>query len=371
MTKRYHWLHQSHYFSPISTACNMCAKGAKMVVLITGLCPAHCFYCPLSKKKQNKDVIYADEWQLKNEQDLITLKNEAELIKATGAGITGGDPLLVPQRTIQYIKFLKQRFGKKFHIHLYTSGLKNSESIKKMVNAGLDEIRFHPEPKYWNQMEISPLENVITHTIKLPVKVALEIPVLPDNKQDIIDLINWAEEKKIDYINLNELEFSEQNEDELYKRGFTVKDELSAAAKGSQKTAYNILSYFENQSLHIGIHYCSSSFKDGVQLTNRMKRRAKSIATSHDIVTEEGTILKGIIDLDKSQKFSKIMSTLEKRLHLTKNQYQINKEKNRIELHPQLLEENKKTLFSQHLNCFIIEEYPTADHLEVERIPLS
>ena len=370
MTQRYHWLHQSQYLSSISTACTMCAKGAKMVVLITGLCPAHCFYCPLSKKKQNKDVIYADEWQLKNDQDLTTLLNEATLINATGAGITGGDPLLVPKRTIQYIQFLKQKFGKKFHIHLYTSGLTNTDSIKEMVNAGLDEIRFHPEPKYWNKMDISPLENVIDNITQLPVKIALEIPVLPDKKQNIIELIKWAKRKKIDYVNLNELEFSEQNEDELYKRGFTVKDELSAAAKGSQETAYNILSYFENKSLNIGIHYCSSSFKDGVQLTNRMKRRAKSIATSHDIVTEEGTILKGIIEISKSQKHSRIISLLEE-LHFTKNQYQINKEKKRIELHPQFLEENKKILLSENINCFIIEEYPTADHLEVERIPLT
>ena len=107
----------------------MCAEGAKLVVLITGLCPASCFYCPLSMKKQGKDVIYADEWKLKNEKDTEKLLLESEYIKATGAGITGGDPLLVWRRTQKYIALLKENFGKSFHVHLYTSGVKNTGHI--------------------------------------------------------------------------------------------------------------------------------------------------------------------------------------------------------------------------------------------------
>ena len=370
MGKSYHWLHQSRYLPPLSEACKMCAKGSKMVLLITGLCPARCYYCPLSKVKQNKDVIFADEWQLSNEKDIDTLITEANLIEATGAGITGGDPLIVAQRTISYINLLKKTFGKKFHIHLYTSGLQNTDSITKLVNAGLDEIRFHPEPKYWNNMHQSQLKTVIHQTTQLPVKTAIEIPVIPGKYRDIIDLISWADQHHVNYINLNELEFSEQNEIALYKKGFDVKNDISAAVKGSQETAYAILNHFEEHKISIGIHYCSSSFKDGVQLTNRMKRRAQNIATIQDIITDEGTILKGIIEPSQNKTIIGIKDILMKETELAEKEFLINIKKQRVEIHPELLKQIVKTLRKYGLNCFIIEEYPTADYLEVERTPI-
>lgn len=370
MVKNYHWLHQSRYLSPLSEACRMCANGSKMVILITGLCPAQCYYCPLSKAKQNKDVIYADEWQLSNEDDIDTLIAEAKSISATGAGITGGDPLIVAQRTILYINLLKNTFGERFHIHLYTSGLKNTDSIKEMVDAGLDEIRFHPEPKQWKNMHESPLRSVIMNSTKLPVKTAIEIPVIPGKQDDIVDLIIWADQLHVDYINLNELEFSEQNETALYKKGFEIKNDLSAAVKESQETAYSVLNYFEERSLKIGIHYCSSSFKDGVQLTNRMKRRAKNIATTKDVITEEGTILKGIIEPPDDKTLQYIEKCLKNELELSKKEFHRNLGKMRIEIHPELLKQIAIPLKKFGLKCFIIEEYPTADHLEVERTPL-
>jgi pyruvate formate-lyase activating enzyme-like uncharacterized protein len=348
----------------------MCANGSKMVILITGLCPAQCYYCPLSKAKQNKDVIFADEWQLSNEEDMDTLIAEARLINATGAGITGGDPLIVAQRTISYIRFLKKSFGQHFHIHLYTSGLTNTDTIKDMVKIGLDEIRFHPEPKQWTTMNLSSLRSVIKKTTKLPVKTALEIPVIPGKGDEIISLIYWADQQHVDYINLNELEFSEQNETALYKKGFNLKNELSSAVKESQETAYVVLNHFEEHLHTIGIHYCSSSFKDGVQLTNRMKRRAQNIASDRDIITDEGTILKGIIEPSQKKTLKEIENFLKSKVNLSKNEFCTNLKKQRIEIHPDVLEQNSTLLRKYGFKCFIIEEYPTADQLEVERTPL-
>ena len=156
MNKIINWLKDSKYITPLSPACKMCAKGSKMVVLVTGLCSADCFYCPLSKRKLGKDRIFANEWELKNEDDTKKLICEAEYINATGAGITGGDPLIVWERTKRYILILKDAFGTNFNIHLYTSGLKNYKHIFDLVAAGLDEIRFHPNTKYWSNMSNSP-----------------------------------------------------------------------------------------------------------------------------------------------------------------------------------------------------------------------
>ena len=40
----------------------------------------------------------------------------------------------------------------------------------------------------------------------------------------------------------------------------------------------------------------TSSFKDVVQLRNRIKRRARRVAKKYDLVTDEGMLIKGIIE---------------------------------------------------------------------------
>ena len=121
--------------------CRLCANGSKMVLFVTGLCDSGCFYCPLSQEKSNEDVTYADEMIVGNEGDILT---ESESIGAEGAGLSGGDPLCTLERTLDYMALLKNTHGGQFHIHLYTSQADvESEVLKQLRDAGLDEIRFH------------------------------------------------------------------------------------------------------------------------------------------------------------------------------------------------------------------------------------
>ena len=369
MKKIIPWLNESKYISPLSPACRMCAQGSKMVVLITGLCSAKCFYCPLSAKKKNKDRIFANEWELKDEKDIKKLIKEADYIEAKGAGITGGDPLIVWKRTENYISILKDNFGSDFHIHLYTCGIINGDKINKLVSAGLDEIRYHPEPRYWTNIDNSPMISSIKNALKTDVDVAFEIPMIPDLEKEALSLINWAINHGIKWINLNELEFSETNAKELIKKNFIVKDDISAAVKGSQESADNIIDIISKNDFKIGVHYCSSSFKDGIQLRNRIKRRAKNVAKKYEIITEDGTLLKGII-LSKNVSLNKIYNMIIKKFNIKHNYIFQNKIKNRIEVAAWILEKISSKLKKQGYECYIVEEYPTADALEVERIPL-
>jgi len=363
------WLHGSEYVAPLSPACRMCAKGSKMVVLITGRCSTQCFYCPLSFKKGGTDRIFADEWELENEQDTAKLIREAEYINATGAGITGGDPLVVWQRAQTYIELLKQTFGDTFHIHLYTSALKNAEHLIDLVSSGLDEVRFHPMPQTWHSMEKSSLKKAITTLIDTPVDVALEIPVIPKKEQDIVSLISWADEQGIRWINLNELEFSERNCDAFVARGYEVKTEVSAAVKGSEHTAKKVLRDVQKKNMRIGVHYCSVSFKDGVQLKNRITRRAKQVAKPHDVITKDGTLLKGII-YPIGVSLAPLKRLLTTTYTVPSHLFHLDFEKKRIEIASWVLEKIAPKLTRKGYQCYIIEEYPTADRLEVERIPI-
>ena len=368
MTQLHPWLNNSCYTKPLAPACKHCADGSKMVILITGLCKASCYYCPLSNKKSGKDLIYADEWQLKDEDDIDVLIEESRLINATGAGITGGDPLHVWKRTKRYISLLKETFGPDYHIHLYTAGVENTDTIDELIEAGLDEIRFHPPPHQWDKIGQTPLANVIQHLKEhYTIEVAFEVPSIPETKESLKALITWAEEHHVDWINLNELEFSEHNEDALYKTGFRPKDDLSAAVKGSEELAVELIEELSKKNLRVGLHYCSVSFKDGIQLKERLKRRAYNVATEYQIITDEGTLLFGIIETtDPQTLYQHLITTYD----IDSDLLCLNTEHNRVEIAGWILEDILEELSTHGHQCFLIETYPTADHLEVERIPL-
>ena len=369
MKKVFPWLNDSSYTTPLSPACEMCAAGSKMVLLITGLCPSSCFYCPLSAEKSGNDRIFADEWELETEEDTEKLLLEAKSIDATGAGITGGDPLIVWKRTQRYITLLKDHFGSNFHIHLYTSGVKNAVKIPDLVSAGLDEIRFHPMLNTWGDMKKTQIADTIKKTVEANVDVAIEIPSIPGKQKEIFSLINWADDVGVNWFNLNELEFSETNAPSLKNKNYTLIDDISSAVKGSQITANNVLDMVIKQDLDIGVHYCSSSFKDGIQLRNRIKRRAKNVAKKHEIISDDGTLLKGII-LSSKKPLKELYELIMQTYDIDDSHIVINKEKNRIELGLWILEKIATDLKKQGFECYMVEEYPTADALEVERIPL-
>src|SRR3989344_6174745 len=103
----------------LAKGCSLCVTGSKLVLFVTGLCRKKCFYCPISEKKMGKDVIYANEWKLEDENDTKSLIEEAKLTEAKGASLTGGDPFAKIDRSARYITLLKKTFGKRFHMHLY------------------------------------------------------------------------------------------------------------------------------------------------------------------------------------------------------------------------------------------------------------
>ena len=335
----------------VATGCEHCINGSKMVLLVTGQCKWNCYYCPVSLEKKGLDVIYANEAKVSTDEEIIA---EAESIDATGTGITGGDPLLNVDRTIHYIKLLKDRFGKDHHIHLYTATL-DPEKVKMLEKAGLDEIRFHPMIPMWNHMQDSKLKEIVEST---SMDVGIEVPAIPGKEDELSALVSYADSVGVKFINFNELEFSESNWGMMAENNFEVKDDISSAVKGSYETAMTVM----KRNKKANIHLCSSAFKDGVQLRKRLIRRAEHICTDYQAVTDDGTLVRGFVygkDLDA------IIAKLEE---LDVPDILFNRLDNKVEVAPWVLEDIADEL---GFKCYISEQYPTADALEVERTPLN
>lgn len=336
----------------LAKGCELCIQGAKMVLFVTGRCSAGCFYCPVSAEKKGRDVVYANEGRAMSDEDIV---EECQAMDALGAGITGGDPSSNMERTLRYVRLLKGRFGKGFHLHMYTAEI-SLEKALRLQEAGLDEIRYHPTEDLWGRMEETELKDICSQTT---MDVGIEVPALPGKEDDLVRLAHCAFSSGVDFMNLNELEFSESNWDMMGTHGYSVKDDLSSAVLGSEETAMKVLEALPD----LPLHFCSSRFKDGVQLRNRLKRRAEHTAAPYDVVTDDGTVLKGVIYADDLEDAKRFMSET----------YEVPDElmaieRGRLEIAPWVLEEVGEEL---PFRCYVVEEYPTRDRLEVERTPMN
>jgi pyruvate formate-lyase activating enzyme-like uncharacterized protein len=338
----------SRYSVRLAKGCRMCKRGAKMVLLVTGRCDAGCFYCPISTRKRGRDVIYANELRASNMEEVL---HEARMIDARGTGITGGDPLRALDRTVEHIASLKDAFGPAHHIHLYTATI-DRKAFERLAEAGLDELRVHPPPRQWSRPERTGLAEAARD---LGIPVGIEVPAIPGHMEELGLLIRYASDAGLDFVNLNELEFSETNAGRMLKRGFAVKDDVSSAAAGSEEMAIELV----GMSRGIPVHYCSSSFKDSIQLRRRLLRRARNAAHPGDIITEDGTLLKGIIELRTAE----AIGVLEKE-GVPRRLFRMDHARRRLEIAPWVLEELAAQMPAP---CYVVEEYPTADRLEVER----
>ncbi len=335
----------SQLLGNLPKGCKLCTRGSKMVLFVTGKCNYKCFYCPISEKRRGGGT-WANERPIKKDEEIL---DEAKRMKAEGASLTGGEPLLEIDKCVHYISLLKKTFGPHFHIHLYTYGkLATSSNLKKLHDAGLDEIRFH-----------SNFDN-LEKALKYDWDVGAEVPTLPGQEKQLKALIDRLSGKA--YINLNELEFSGTNTDELFKQGFEAKDEWSYGVKGSEELALKLLDYAKSKN--ISVHYCSSRFKDSIQYRARLKRTAQNIKKIYEKVTTDGLLLKGVI---KGKNLADLKQKLIKDLSISPDYISLDKTKKRLETSVSIAERAAKKGFE----AAIIHEFPTSDRYESEYYPLE
>jgi hypothetical protein len=327
-----------------------------MVLLVTGRCARRCGYCPLSAQKKGRDVFFANERRVRAVREAL---EEAELMDALGTGVTGGDPLAAVRRTAESIRALKKRFGHDHHIHLYTSTT-DARRIGVVAAAGLDEIRLHPPVGVWARLEGSAFAKAARLSMKKGMATGLEVPAIPGRAKELAALVRSADALGLGFVNLNELEFSETNWKALRSQGFDVKDDVSSAVLGSEEVAMGLL----RSGAATPLHYCSSAFKDGVQLRRRIARRARNVRRPHEVLTHDGTLLKGVVETPDPEG---VASMLIMDFDVPPRLLCIDREKGRLEVAAWVLEELAPGL---PLESYIVEEYPTADRLEVERRPL-
>ena len=335
----------------VAEGCKYCVQGRKLVLFVSGKCSRNCVYCSLSNKRKNIDKTWANERECKNVQEVL---EEAKESKACGAGITGGDPLLCLEKTIKFIKALKKKFGKSFHVHVYLpTNLVTEEKLRKLKKVGIDEVRFHPRFLDGERIIEEDLERIALAGKFWKIKdIGIEIPMFPDKINETFYFLKSAAEL-VGFVNLNELEISDTNFDFIKSEYKLNKD--SYTIKGSRGVGLEILKRCEREELRLKVHLCTARTKNLFQYKNRIKLRD---ILPYGFRTKEGSVRYFIIDLKKIKKreISLIVSKL-------KGDCFLDKKKNRLILSEKSAEKALQLKYKVER----VEELPTFDATELER----
>ena len=353
--------------------CIQCMQGSKLVLFITGKCHWACDYCPLSDTRRESQFMYANERRCSNFDEVI---EEAKAMRATGAGITGGDPIMDFEHTLDGIRRLRNEFGPDFHMHMYTSIAFRSEWANRLKDAGLDEIRFH-----LLDFKLQPYLEVIRASSDAGIFTGVEIPCPPDMEAEMFLILEELRDTGVHFLNLNELEITLGNQENMEVRGFNLSDGITAGAAGSSELAVRLKNrvraaesslpdpedgeFRESYGFHL--KYCTAVYKDAGQLRRRFLRRGEATISPHETLTDDGTLLFGAIYCsteDVSDFISDIMSECD----LPRSFVHHDEEQNRIEIPLLLAEEIAEEVTSP---VALVEVHPTHERMEMTLVWLN
>jgi len=328
-----------------SKGCEQCAVGGKLVLFVYGYCDQRdCFYCPLGENRKNVTDVYANERRVESDEDVI---EEAHRMDALGASITGGEPQEAMDRTTRYLSLLKAEFGADFHTHLYTGITGGRENMRRLREAGLDEIRFHPPYELWGDLHGTKWEDILYVAREEGLTPAFEIPGIRAETE----FLEFLDEGAADFCNVNEFEMSQGNFRRMQEQGYELREGHMSAVEGS----HDVL---EVMGDHPQVYFCTSVFKDAAQHRNRLKRMAENVRRPFDEVTDDGTLVygKAWVGTDRLDELG------------VPDEYYVEKPEH-VELAWWLLEEMVEA--GDVPAGEVLEQYPTVEGTVVERTPLG
>ena len=337
--------------------CIQCQKGSKLVLFVTGKCHWGCDYCPLSDNRRESPDMFANERRCTNWSEVI---EEARAMNATGTGITGGDPMLDMEKSLEAIKQLKSAFGKEHHIHLYTSIPFDSVKAIRFAEAGLDEIRFH-----LLDGRLERYLDVIDECHRVGINVGIELPCEPDKSDSLFKLLDEINGSNVQFLNLNELEITVGNQENMDVRGFNLSGSMTAAAEGSLELGLKLKQYALGMSFHV--KFCSACFKDAGQLRARFRRRAEVTLRPYEVLSNDDTILFGAIPTEEVDARDDIKE-LSSQLELADGWIRYDSAARRIEMPLSAAEAIADFVGVQ---VQLVEVHPTHERLEVSVVNLN
>ncbi|MBR3182046.1 MAG: radical SAM protein [Eggerthellaceae bacterium] len=199
-------------------------------------------------------------------------------------GLTGGEPLLVLDDSIELLENARRRFPSA-HKRMYTSGdLLTEDGAMRLREAGLDEMRFsvkQDDTLERQERVLAAMEIAKRHIPSLMV----EMPIIPNTEERMHELFRRWADIGIDGINLLEFCFPFHSWDEYDKRGFEIRNPPfdvmydygysgGLPVAGSEELCLQLMLWGIQNDMPFGIHYCSLDNKHRSEMRLRNERGA-------------------------------------------------------------------------------------------------
>jgi pyruvate formate-lyase activating enzyme-like uncharacterized protein len=197
------------------------------------------------------------------------------------------------------------------------------------------------------------------------IEVGVELPCEPDKEEQLLALLDDLATVPVSFLNLNELEITVGNQENMDVRGFNLSGGITAAAEGSAQLALRLKEAATDMPYHL--KFCTAKYKDAGQLRNRFKRRGQATLRPYEVLSDDDTVLFGAIPtgLEDAQED---MAELRAELGMAEGWLRYDAAHQRIELPLSLAEDLAPVL---EVPVILVEVHPTHDRLEVGLVHLN
>ncbi|TRM10923.1 radical SAM protein [Lentibacillus cibarius] len=254
---------KSVYVNQISSACEACKTGTGSYTSFISLnCHRDCYFC--FNKNQDDYAFYLNHKKDVNEELSYLIDSGLEL---KHLALTGGEPLLFKEDTVNFFRLAQQITPNTF-TRLYTAGdLLTETLLQQLKEAGLDEIRISIKMEDSLKRRQRVLEKIKLSKQYIPY-VLVEMPVIPGTQEEMKELLVALDEIGIFGINLLEFCFPLVNATSFNDKGYRLKNppyEIyynywyagGLAVAESEALCLDLVEFALDQSLSLGVHYCS------------------------------------------------------------------------------------------------------------------
>ena len=246
-----------------SPACVACAKGvATETFLMSTKCPRNCFFC-FNPNQAGYEFFLTHVNPISRQLRTCFEKG----VRYRELAVTGGEPLLHLDELIAFLGTAHELYPDA-RVRLYTSAFGWTDEIRdRLASARLSEVRFSIKMED-DAATIEAVLACIGSAVGHFPAVMVEMPVMPNEREQMESLLGRLDEMNVSGINLLELCFPFHNADEFAARGFALKPSPyrvlydywyggGLPVAGSEEACLNLMEYALDKELSLGVHYCS------------------------------------------------------------------------------------------------------------------
>jgi pyruvate formate-lyase activating enzyme-like uncharacterized protein len=166
-----------------------------------------------------------------------------------GVSISGGEPLMTPDRTLRFLEALNHFDHRPRHVWMYTNGtLLSADLVRRLAHAGLNEIRFDLSAVDYH------LENLRLAVGRIPV-VTVEIPAIPEDRERLERLLPVLKDAGIDHLNLHQLRLTPHHRTKLTQRKYTYLHGEKVTVLESELTALALMQQVVERGIQLAVSY--------------------------------------------------------------------------------------------------------------------